>query len=393
MQRCSIRNWNGTDGSVAQPSADIVIYMPGVMRELNTVDIYCQVIDNYGDAGVCWRLARSLAQHGLAVNLWIDDLERLAALRPELRTDLPTQRLDGFTVCAWVAETALHQPADLVIEAFGCRMPAAQLTAMAAMSSPPVWINLEYLSAESWIDEHHGLPSPHPSLPLTRYFFFPGFDLRSGGLIREQHLLAERNAFNATARDAFLVRLGIALEPAEMLISIFCYPSAPLSELLSTLHAGPPVLCVFPGGLPEECEALQTGAVRLQALPFLDPDDYDRLLWSSDLNFVRGEDSAVRAQWAGQPFIWQLYEQAEGAHHVKRAAFLSRYFQNFDDGLAALVDAGWQRWNRETDASLNWLALVKKLPGWSIHARGWAGQLGNQSDLASRLLGFARKIR
>jgi uncharacterized repeat protein (TIGR03837 family) len=363
------------------------------MRELNTVDIYCQVIDNYGDAGVCWRLARSLAQHGLAVNLWIDDLERLAALRPELRTDLPTQRLDGFTVCAWVAETALHQPADLVIEAFGCRMPAAQLTAMAAMSSPPVWINLEYLSAESWIDEHHGLPSPHPSLPLTRYFFFPGFDLRSGGLIREQHLLAERNAFNATARDAFLVRLGIALEPAEMLISIFCYPSAPLSELLSTLHAGPPVLCVFPGGLPEECEALQTGAVRLQALPFLDPDDYDRLLWSSDLNFVRGEDSAVRAQWAGQPFIWQLYEQAEGAHHVKRAAFLSRYFQNFDDGLAALVDAGWQRWNRETDASLNWLALVKKLPGWSIHARGWAGQLGNQSDLASRLLGFARKIR
>ena len=132
--------------------------MPGVMRELNTVDIYCQVIDNYGDAGVCWRLARSLAEHGLAVTLWIDDLARLAALRPALQLDLPTQRLDGFSVCTWDAEIAPHQPADLVIEAFGCRMPAAQLTAMAAMRSPPVWINLEYLSAESWVDEHHGLP-------------------------------------------------------------------------------------------------------------------------------------------------------------------------------------------------------------------------------------------
>lgn len=363
------------------------------MREINTIDIYCQVIDNYGDAGVCWRLARALAQHGLAVTLWVDDLLRLAALRPALQADLSSQVLDGFTVCAWNAATVPHPPADLVIEAFGCRMPAAQLTAMASMSSPPVWINLEYLSAESWVDEHHGLPSPHPSLPLKRYFFFPGFDLRSGGLIRERHLLAERAAFNTVARDAFLARLGVVLAPTEKLLSIFCYPSAPLCELLKTLHAGPPVLCVFPGGLPEGCEALQAGAVRLQALPFLEPDDYDRLLWSSDLNFVRGEDSAVRAQWAGQPFIWQLYEQAEGAHHVKRAAFLIRYFQNFDDSLAALVEAGWQRWNRETDAPLDWPALVKALPGWSIHAYAWAEQMGNQSDLVSRLLGFARKIR
>jgi uncharacterized repeat protein (TIGR03837 family) len=367
--------------------------MPGVMREINTVDIYCQVIDNYGDAGVCWRLARSLAEHGLAATLWIDDLARLAALRPALQVDLPTQHLDGFTVCAWDAATAPHQPADLVIEAFGCRMPEAQLTAMAAMSSPPVWINLEYLSAEAWVDEHHGLPSPHPSLPLTRYFFFPGFDLRSGGLIREQQLLAERHAFDATARDAFLARLGIALAPAEALLSVFCYPSAPLDDLLSALSEGPPALCVFPGGLPESCRGLQAGAVRLQALPFLQPDDYDRLLWSCDLNFVRGEDSAVRAQWAGKPFIWQLYEQAEGAHHVKQEAFLRRYIATFDDDLAALVTAAWHRWNGKTQTSSDWPALVSALPRCLVHAHAWAGQLGNQSDLASRLLGFARKIR
>ena len=367
--------------------------MSGFMKDLNTVDIYCQVIDNYGDAGVCWRLARSLAQHGLAVTLWIDDLSRLAALRPALKADLQSQRLDGFIVHAWNTEASPHQPADLVIEAFGCRMPPSQLKAMAAMSKPSVWINLEYLSAESWVDEHHGLPSPHPSLPLTRYFFFPGFDDRSGGLIREQQLLVERHAFDAAARDAFLARLGIALAPTEALFSVFCYPTAPLTELLHALQEGPPALCVFPGGLPEVCEALQAGDVRVQALPFLEPDDYDRLLWSCDLNFVRGEDSAVRAQWAGQPFVWQLYEQSAGTHHVKREAFLRPYLASFDDDLAALVSAGWQCWNGETQPSCDWSALVTALPRWLPHARAWAEQLGNQSDLASRLLGFARKIR
>lgn len=367
--------------------------MSGFMRTLNTVDIYCQVIDNYGDAAVCWRLARSLAEHGLAATLWIDDLERLAILRPGLKIHCASQCVDGFVVRAWDAETAPHPPADLVIEAFGCRMPAIQLTTMAAMSNPPVWINLEYLSAEDWVDECHGLPSPHPSLPLTRYFFFPGFDLRSGGLIREQQILSQRHTFDAAARDTFLARLGIALEPAETLLSIFCYPSAPVDELLKALHAGPPVLCVFPGGLPAACETSQAGAVRLQALPFLEPDDYDRLLWSCDLNFVRGEDSAVRAQWAGQPFIWQLYEQATGAHHVKRAAFLRRYVTNLDDDLAALIVSAWHQWGGDKQTLPDWSALISGLPVWREYASAWGEQLGNQPDLASRLLGFARKIR
>jgi uncharacterized repeat protein (TIGR03837 family) len=363
------------------------------MRELKTIDIYCQVIDNYGDAGVCWRLARSLAQHGLAVTLWIDDLARLAALRPVVQTQRAIQALDGFAVRVWDESAATHEPADLVIEAFGSRMPDAQVRAMARMARAPVWINLEYLSAETWVDDHHGLPSPHASLPLTRYFFFPGFGPQSGGLIREPHLLAERHAFDDRARRDFLARIGIALKPGELLLSVFCYPSAPLDELLKALQDGPPVLCVFPGGLAQGGGSLQAGACRLQALPFLDPDDYDHLLWSCDLNFVRGEDSAVRAQWAGQPFIWQLYEQGEGSHHIKREAFLSRYFETFEGDLAARVGRSWRRWNGETDAPQDWSALVKALPDWCVPARAWTAALGGQSDLVSRLLGFAGKIR
>ena len=36
-------------------------------------DVFCRVVDNYGDAAVCWRLARQLAdEHGARVRLWID---------------------------------------------------------------------------------------------------------------------------------------------------------------------------------------------------------------------------------------------------------------------------------------------------------------------------------
>jgi uncharacterized repeat protein (TIGR03837 family) len=371
------------------------------MTQPNSIDIYCQVIDNFGDAGVCWRLARSLASRGFDVTLWIDELSRLAALRTQLQPQRLRQSLDGFTVCAWDQKTPAHVPADIVIEAFGCRMPTAQLHAMAQKRPVPVWINLEYLSAEDWVGECHGLPSPHPSLPLTRYFFFPGFDDRSGGLIRETDLLSRRALFDEQARTAFLQRIGITLRPGELLLSVFCYPTAPLTQWQAALRNGPPVMCVLPiaggdsrqDGMHGHEYQTSEGALRTRVLPFLDPDDYDRLLWSCDVNFVRGEDSAVRAQWAGRPFVWQLYPQAEGAHHAKREAFLHHYLQGIEGDLATLVSHSWRWWNGEIVDPPDAGALLHALPCWSAHAQRWASTLGEQPDLSSRLLGFVDKIR
>lgn len=302
------------------------------------------------------------------------------------------RHIDGFTVRTWDEQTSSHTPADLVIEAFGCRMPETQIQAMARMSRPPAWINLEYLSAEAWVSDHHGLPSPHPSWPLRRYFFFPGFDAGSGGLIREPHLQIERQTFEADARNDFLARIGVVLRPDERLISMFCYPAAPLTECWNQLRNGPPVLCVLPG--MGECSTVPAdeGQLRVRSLPFLEPDDYDRLLWSADLNFVRGEDSAVRAQWAGRPFVWQLYPQAADAHHVKCEAFLARYLEEVDASLAQQIAQIWHWWNRRDGALPDGLSLPSILSAWSRHADAWASQLYAQADLTSRLLGFARKI-
>ena len=177
-------------------------------------DIFCRVVDNFGDAGVSWRLARQLAhEHGIAVTLWIDDVASLARFVPGVREDAADQGACGVRVRALATiEPSVFTLPDVVVEAFGCGLPEAYLRAMAERAKPPVWIVLEYLSAEPWIDASHGLPSRHPRLPLTRWFWFPGFTAKTGGVLREAGLLEARDAFraDAAARTRVWQSLGVA---------------------------------------------------------------------------------------------------------------------------------------------------------------------------------------
>lgn len=364
------------------------------MRKLRSVELFCEVIDNFGDAGVCWRLARALAQSGLAVTLWIDDIARLQRLRPSVDASLDEQPLDGFVLRRWAAPE--YAGADLVISAFGCRLPEPTLQAMAARRPAPVWINLEYLSAERWVEESHALPSPHPRLPLTQHFFFPGFTARTGGLLRETTLDAAHDAFDAGARAALLADLGISLPPDTLLVSMFCYPSAPLAELFAAMQDGPPVVCAVPEGVttlaPPPGQQIKRGRLTLHGLPFLPPDRYDQLLWRCDLNFVRGEDSALRAQWARRPFVWQLYPQQEGAHFDKLDAFLGLYGAGLSPQAARAAMQFARAWNGDASTKLDWPALTAGLPALEAHGLRWERQLAARQDLASALIEFAGKI-
>lgn len=150
-----------------------------------TWDIFCSVVDNYGDIGVTWRLARQLvAEHGLAVRLWVDDLTAFVRLCPQADSQLLRQVQQGVEVCAWSADWQAVEPSDVVIEAFACELPAAYIAAMARRERKVLWLNLDYLSAEDWVEGCHGLPSMQ-SNGLSKFFFFPGFTPGSGGLLRE----------------------------------------------------------------------------------------------------------------------------------------------------------------------------------------------------------------
>ena len=343
-------------------------------------DLFCRVVDNFGDIGVCWRLAADLAARGQAVRLWVDDASALAWMAPY---GAPGVEVLGFD------NAAQADPGEVVVEAFGCDPPAGFVARMAAQPSPPVWINLEYLSAEPWVERSHGLPSPQlagPGAGLAKWFFFPGFTAGTGGLIREADLLPRQQAFD---RGAWLLGNGAARQPGERIVSLFCYDSAPVDALLDRLGDQPTLLLAAAGVAGRRVSALlgpglQRGLLRAELLPLLTQRDFDHLLWASDLNFVRGEDSFVRAQFAGRPFVWQIYPQHDGAHAAKLRAFLALF--------GAVAEAPlWLAWN----------GLAQPLPPlppagpWRARAAQWRDWLlaagAPPHDLAAALIGFAKE--
>ena len=446
-------------------------------------DLFCAVIDNYGDVGVCWRLARQLAEeHGQEVRLWVDELSTLELLlnpahsapsghplpvcktpqveegkiapllqeRGKKNSPSPAcgrgvgERVSkckvtytgtenapaplsagnippGVEIRPWSGKQAtpldfggVADIADVVIEAFACALPENYETAMAQRKKRPCWINLEYLSAEEWVCDCHLRPSPHPRLPLEKTFFFPGFTPQTGGLLRERGLLERQRRFLAHSgrRDLFAA-LGlhslISDDADALVVSLFCYEDAPIRALIDAWRQdSAPILVLVPPGKPRRAveAALPPGEktddapvlfrsenLCLAAIPFLPQMVYDELLWSCDLNFIRGEDSFVRAQWAGAPFVWQPYPQTEDTHAKKLHAFLDRFTTVFSAPERALLTDFWRAWNglpTDTPMPRLWPAYRRALPALGQQTRHWRDHLAKQEDLVSALVRFCQ---
>lgn len=368
-------------------------------------DVFCRVIDNLGDIGVCWRLARQLAaEHGLRVRLWVDALDSFRLLCPTVSAELSIQHWQGVEIHRWTLDFPEVSPAAVVLETFACHLPESFVERMARQSPPPVWINLDYLSAEEWVSDWHALPSPHPRLPLVKHFFFPGFTRTTGGLLRERDLPTRRQEFadSAAQQLALWNDIGFAPPPADTrLVSLFAYDKPAISDLLGAWEASPtPICCLAPlaGTLPaieahvgkalRAGDRFRRGALDLRIVPFLEQSRYDQLLWLCDLNFVRGEDSFVRAQWAARPMIWQIYPQQDEAHRRKLDAFLRLYCADLPVSTASALGDLWRAWNFERVTTSHWQSFAASLGSLRQHARHWAGELARQDDLCSRLLCF-----
>jgi uncharacterized repeat protein (TIGR03837 family) len=354
-------------------------------------DIFCQIVDNYGDAGVCWRLARSLTSlHGQEVRIFCDDLPTLNLLASGVDPEIK-RRID---IQPWEAShhNSRHpvETPDVVIEAFGCDLPERYLAGLLIAPKKPVIINLEYLSAEPWIAEFHGKPSPQAH-GIPKYFFFPGFQANAGGLLIDP--VPSEPFVSPTNIPASLKTSWELLRPNTKRISVFCYPGAPLLKWLEDLGRlsenfdivlthGQLEQLQFSSGYPTQTITLPA-SIQLISIPFVSQDEYDWILSQCDFNIIRGEDSFVRAQLAGKPFIWHIYPQKDHAHEVKLAAFLDLYLEDASQELKHAVIAA-MTWAMPSQ----W---IQSIDAWSAHSKAWrADLLKNQADggLAARLMGF-----
>lgn len=359
-------------------------------------DIFCRIVDNFGDIGVCWRLAKQLQQeYNLQVRLWVDDLNVASKLLPSLDTQADTQRIQQIEIRHWSDKTdfANISPADVVIEAFACELPNAYIQSMA--KTKPVWLNLEYLSAEKWVDDFHAQQSIHPATGLKKTFFFPGFTTKTGGLLRERDISTSRASFNA---QLFWQQHNISPTKDAIKASLFCYLHAPINSLLNSMaHGAQSVHCFVPNttilpmlakhfGKSELSigETVKDKQLTITVLPFLSQDEYDQLLWACDLNFVRGEDSWIRALWSAKPLIWQAYKQDENLHITKLQAFFEVYQP------APSLDEFNHAWLGEAINSKLWDTLIAALPDLKKHAEKQTHEFEKQVDLAANLVIFAK---
>jgi uncharacterized repeat protein (TIGR03837 family) len=384
-------------------------------------DVFCRVIDNFGDIGVCWRLCADLAKRGQEVRLWTDDSSALDWMAPGARQGL----WHGIRVLDWrlscdPATVANIQKADVWIEAFGCEIPEQFIALQAhtkvdspfAIQRSTVWINLEYLSAEAYVERCHGLPSPimvGPAKGWTKYFFYPGFSGGTGGLLREPEIRSGPE-WTEQARQCWLERMGIQWD-RERLVSLFCYEPAVLEDVLSmwiqaatktlllvtsgrAAHAVTHVMSKFrestePSTADATSGGFEYGALRVQFLQPMTQADYDALLQCCDLNFVRGEDSLIRAIWAGRPFVWQIYPQDDGAHAKKLSAFLDIMDATVD---VRQIHASWNELPNESGAVFTpWTEA--SLNAWQDQVRAFRQRLFALPDLTSSLVRFVLKRR
>ncbi|WP_221798883.1 elongation factor P maturation arginine rhamnosyltransferase EarP [Oceanobacter mangrovi] len=392
--------------------------------------IFCRVVDNFGDIGVCWRLAQQLArEHGQQVQLWVDDLHSFVALQPQLNPQLASQWLTPTRTGGQASDQPAHCPAvqvlqwqqpfrwldaepqaSVVIEAFGCQLPAEVISQMQQAGSELLWLNLEYLSAEPWVVDFHAAPSPLQG--LTRYFFMPGFAAGTGGLLYEPQLAAlPAQMASPLAFADWLESLQLPPQTARQLaqidcrVSLFGYENPALPELLDSWQATTlPVLLLVPqskissgveqwlGQALPVGESQQRGALTLLALPFMSQLDYDRLLAASSINLVRGEESFVRSQILGKPTLWHIYPQQQLAHLDKLEAFLNLYQQGMPAELARALKTASLRWNGDpeqpTTTSKCWDQLLFWLPEWQKHAEDWKKHCLAHGDLATNLVKF-----
>jgi uncharacterized repeat protein (TIGR03837 family) len=375
---------------------------------------------------VCWRLARQLAaEHGCEMHLWIDDWH---AARTLIGAALPYPPepavIESVMLHPWPhTGTPGDLLGDVLIEVFACRLPEPVLAQLRSRANKPLWINLEYFSAEPWVATHHGGSGPDPDggPGARRWFFIPGLGPDSGGVIRERALFEMRDAYVRTRLDGSPNKkqaespippqsggigdsaheVCLANRPGEqaspLRVLCFAYAHAPYSALLRALAARGPAQLTLCGRYSQQ--AIDTVALApyptLSAVRpgFVPQPEFDRMLWSADCVFVRGEDSLIRALWSGKPMLWQIYPQDAQAHHVKLDAWLARYCEGWPDDLRAAYIGAHMAWNGIADAALfepAWARLITDLPRWRVLSRARSDAWAREPDLAARLMAFVR---
>ena len=345
--------------------------------EIDSIDIFCQVIDNYGDVGVAYRLAREFKRvyPNKKLRFVINQTEELNLIR----------KSEDIEIILYKDISKIENSADLIIESFGCEIPKKYMDK--ALKNSKLIINLEYFSAEKWVDDFH-LQESFLGGNLKKYFFIPGLSEKSGGILLDNEFLERKKKVEAN-KEYYLEKFGIK-EKYDLMGSIFSYEKNFDSLIEELKKLGKKIILLI---LSEKTQKnfikyFDNGnnydKIKFVKLPFFTYDKYEELLALCDFNLVRGEDSFVRALLLGKPFLWHIYPQDENTHIEKLESFLEKYCSNNKELKQTFIN-----YNINKDDFSYFFKNFKEIEKYN---KNYANYLIKNCDLMEKLINFIENI-
>ena len=345
--------------------------------EIDSIDIFCQVIDNYGDVGVAYRLAREFKRvyPNKKLRFVINQIEELNLIR----------KSEDIEIILYKDISKIENSADLIIESFGCEIPKEYMDK--ALKNSKLIINLEYFSAEKWVDDFH-LQESFLGGNLKKYFFIPGLSEKSGGILLDNEFLERKKKVEAN-KEYYLEKFEIK-EKYDLIGSIFSYEKNfdSLIEELKKLDKKIILLILSEKTQKNFIKYFDNGnnydKIKFVKLPFFTYDKYEELLALCDFNLVRGEDSFVRALLLGKPFLWHIYPQDENTHIKKLESFLEKYCSNNKELKQTFIN-----YNINKDDFSYFFKNFKEIEKYN---KNYASYLIKNCNLMEKLINFIENI-
>lgn len=345
--------------------------------KIDSIDIFCQVIDNYGDVGVAYRLAREFKRvyPNKKLRFVINQIEELNLIR----------KSEDIEIILYKDISKIENSADLIIESFGCEIPKEYMDK--ALKNAKLIINLEYFSAEKWVDDFH-LQESFLGGNLKKYFFIPGLSEKSGGILLDNEFLERKKKVEAN-KEYYLEKFGIK-EKYDLIGSVFSYEKNfdSLIEELKKLDKKVILLILSEKTQKNFIKYFDNGnnydKIKFVKLPFFTYDKYEELLALCDFNLVRGEDSFVRALLLGKPFLWHIYPQDENTHIKKLESFLEKYCSNNKELKQTFIN-----YNINKDDFSYFFKNFKEIEKYN---KNYANYLIKNCNLMEKLINFIENI-
>lgn len=363
------------------------------MSKLNTrpksaadLTILCKVVDNFGDIGFVYRLAKNLVQLNpqREIRIAVDNLAAFNKIESRVDPALAEQVLEvacadslqdqegadkagnegkpktagrlkifDATNAAVCAREWTKKPARVILECFQCGRPDWLEALLFDGVTRALIINIDYLTAEDYAEEFHRLKSGTRSPLVRKVNFMPGFTEKTGGLILDAAAETASKPKNAPATEN-----GFITKTAGPQILMFSYPKdfAPIIRAILRWNKAAQINLAQGAGkesflaanencLQDSCKPKTAGGLFVRELPFLSQEEWDKNLYAQDILFVRGEDSLSRACLSGKPFVWQAYLQDDNYQLVKVRALLERMRPHFAPGDFAALENFWLLYN------------------------------------------------